>query len=218
MADRYLPALADFELTNDEQAVVEAALLTADPWGWSPGGKQAVNLTAVKNKIREYHLQRHEDSCCYCRRSLMGEFNLVIDREHVLSKSIPAYTSLTYTMWNLGVACKRCNMQYKGSKTDFVVFPDVATQYENEANYRLIHPNFDFYGEHLDRFAVEKGTKRIVKYLVIEGSAKGAYTYDYFNLRGLEIGSLDALQTGQQPTNLGDLAMKVQLLAEEYGQ
>lgn len=218
MADRYLPALSGFELTADEQAAVEAALLTANPWEWSPGGAQTASLAAIKVKIREYHLQRHEESCCYCRRSLEGEFNLVIDREHVLPKSTPAYRPLTYTMWNLGVACKRCNMQYKGMKTDFVVSPGVAAEYENEANYRIVHPNFDLYEEHLDRSAVAKGTKRIVKYSVVPGSAKGAYTYEYFNLRGLEIGSFDALQTGQAEPDLGDLAMKVQLLAKQYGQ
>lgn len=218
MADRYLPALTAFALTHDEQAAVNAALLTANPWAWSPGGAQGALLAAVKVKIRDYHLQRHGQSCCYCRRSLEGEFNFVIDREHVLPKSSPAYRLLSYTIWNLGAACKRCNMQYKGVKIDFVVSPNLAAEFENEANYRFVHPNFDLYEEHLDRCAVEKGTTRIVKYTIAEGSAKGAYTYDYFNLRGLEIGSFDALQTGQQRADIGELAMKVQLLAQEYGQ
>jgi len=74
---------------------VNAALLTADPSDWSQGGAQTASLAAVKVKTREYHLQRHEESCCYCRRSLEGEFNLVIDREHVLPKSTPAYRPLT---------------------------------------------------------------------------------------------------------------------------
>lgn len=218
MADRYLPALAAFELTHDEQTAVDAALLTADPWGWSPEGAQAPLLAALKVKIRNYHLQRHGKNCCYCRRSLEGEFNYVIDREHVLPKSTPAYRPLSFTMWNLGVACKRCNMQYKGAKTDFVVSPNVAAEFENAANYRFVHPNFDLYEEHLDRLEVKKGTSRIVKYTIMADSAKGIYTYNYFNLRGLEIGSLDALQTGQEAVDLGELAMKVQLLAQKFGQ
>lgn len=218
MADRYLPALASFELTQDEQAAVDAALQTADPWGWSPGGAQEALLVAVKVKIRNYHLQRHGENCCYCRRSLTGEFNYVIDREHVLPKSTPSYRPLSYTMWNLGVACKRCNMQYKGVKIDFVVSPNVAAEFENGANYRFVHPNFDLYEEHLDRLEVKKGTSRIVKYSIMEDSSKGTFTYDYFNLRGLEIGSLDTLQTGQQAADLGDLAMQVQLLAQQFGQ
>lgn len=218
MTDRYLPALSEFELTDDEQAAVDAALLENDPWDWSPKGTQGAFLAAVKVKIREYHLQRHEGSCCYCRRSLKGEFNLVIDREHVLPKSVPDYRSLTYTMWNLAAACKRCNMKYKGVKTDFVVFPGVSAEYESEANYRIIHPNFDLYEEHLDRSAVAKGTKQIVKYTVVGGSPKGDYTYTYFNLRELEIRSFDALQTGQAEPDLGEMAMKVQLLAKASGQ
>jgi hypothetical protein len=144
----------------------------------------------------------------------------VIDREHVLPKSVAQYKPLSFQMWNLGSACKRCNMQYEGSKTDFVVVPGNVGLLESANNYRFIHPNFDLFGEHLDRFSQEANDTVIVKYRVVEGSAKGAYTYDYFNLHGLEVGSFDEAQgrTQEDVDELGTLATAVRSLADAFGQ
>jgi hypothetical protein len=218
--DRYLPELSDFVIDEDEQAAIEAALATPDPWDWKPGGAQEATIQVLKTRIREYHLARHGHRCCYCRRNLHGEFLFVIDREHVLPKSVAQYRPLSFKMWNLGSACKRCNMQYKGSKTDFVVVPGDGGLLESANNYRFIHPTFDLFGEHLDRFSQEANDAVIVKYRVVEGSTKGAYTYDYFNLHGLEVGSFDDAQgrTQEDVDELGTLATAVRSLADAFGQ
>ncbi|MGY0798894.1 HNH endonuclease [Lysobacter sp. A286] len=218
MVDKYLPTLDAFTLTDDEQELLTSALATDDPWGWNPGRAQSKLLARVKAKIRDHHLQRHGNKCCYCRVNLHGGGPFMTDREHVLPKSIPAYRSLSYTMWNLGIACKRCNMEYKKGRTDFVVVPDDATLFAESANYRFIHPNFDLFRDHMSRLAQEVDEAVLVKYTAVPGSSKGAYTYDYFNLRGLEVNSFDQAQGLDSPDDFGEAVLEVRSLAEEFGQ
>ncbi|KRW59615.1 hypothetical protein AO726_12485 [Pseudomonas sp. TTU2014-080ASC] len=218
MIDRYLPALDEFALTVDEQNAVAAALTTLDPWGWSPGGAQSKAIASVKAKILSYHLQRHGHKCCYCRVNLYGGGAFMTDREHVLPKSIAGYRPWSYTMWNLGIACKRCNMEYKGSNTDFVVDPDDEAQLMESEGYRFIHPNFDLYREHMSRSSQEANESVIVKYTIVPGSLKGEYTYNYFNLRGLEVNSFDRAQGLQASESLGEAAVETRSLAEFFGQ
>lgn len=218
IVDRYLPALDAFMLSADEQSAVTSALASADPWEWNPGGAQSTAIASVKTKIRDYHLARHGNKCCYCRVNLHGGGPFMTDREHVLPKSVADYRPLSYTMWNLGIACKRCNMEYKKNRTDFVVAVDDPSLLEDGANYRFIHPNFDFYREHLLRFALEVEETVIVKYTVVAGSAKGAYTYAYFNLRGLEVNSFDKAQGLDTLEAPGEAAQAVRSLAASFGQ
>ncbi|QNB17606.1 HNH endonuclease [Paraburkholderia tropica] len=218
MVDRYLPALDAFVLTADEHSAVTSALASPDPWEWNPGGAQSIAIASVKTKIRDYHLARHDNKCCYCRVNLHGGGHFMTDREHVLPKSVANYRPLSYTMWNLSIACKRCNMEYKKNRTDFVVALNDASLLQEGANYRFIHPNFDLYREHLSRFAQEVDETVIVKYAVVAGSAKGAYTYDYFNLRGLEVNSFDRAQGLDTREVPGEAAQAVRSLAASFGQ
>lgn len=218
MVDRYLPALEAFTLTDPEQEAVAAALATGDPWAFDPGAAQSEAIASVKVKIRNYHLARHGNKCCYCRINLFGGGPFMTDREHVLPKSVANYRPLSYTMWNLGIACKRCNMEYKKNKVDFVVTADNPALLNSGANYRFIHPNFDLYSEHLSRSAMEADEAVLVKYTVLTSSPKGTYTYDYFNLRGLEIDSFDQAQGIERAEELGVFALEARELAETYGQ
>lgn len=218
VVDRYLPTLDAFTLTADEQEAVKSALATRRPWDWEPGGAEAVLIASAKAKIRDHHLKRHGNKCCYCRVNLYGGGPFMTDREHVLPKSIAAYRALSYTMWNLGIACKRCNLEYKKGRTDFVVASNDATLFADGANYRFIHPNFDLYREHMSRSAQEADEAVLVKYTIVSGSSKGAYTYGYFNLRGLEVDSFDRAQGLDAPENFGEAALAARSLAEDFGQ
>lgn len=218
MPDPYKPELDSFEFTNDEKAAIAQALETEKPWDWKPGGGTEETLKAVKQKIRDLHLKRHGDRCCYCRFPLHGGGRYVIDREHILPKSIEAFRHLAYTIWNLGISCKRCNMQYKGAKVDFVIDAADANAYQESANYRLIHPNYDLYKEHISFQIIANDDGTIVKYTKQPGSEKGPYTYDYFDLKARETNSYDAQQGRDAPEDLGEGALEAQALAREYGQ
>ncbi|RYZ68078.1 MAG: hypothetical protein EOP09_10010 [Proteobacteria bacterium] len=109
-------------------------------------------------------------------------------------------------------------MQYKKDKIDFIVDPTSAPSLLESSNYRLIHPNFDLYKDHIAVSMIQSDDITIVKYSRKEGSQKGAYTYDYFNLSELEIGSFDQSQGASHSEELNGAALEARMLAEDFGQ
>ncbi|WP_299846415.1 hypothetical protein [uncultured Paracoccus sp.] len=218
LPDPYQPSLDTCVFTDDEEAAIANALATEKPWDWRPGGAEEESLRSAKAKIRDCHLARHGDRCCYCRFPLHGGGHFIVDPEHVLPKSNNTYRPLAYAVWNLGISCKRCNMQYKGAKIDFVVDAVNDAAFQDSANYRLIHPNFDSYKDHISISMAMNDDTTLIKYTTHQGSEKGSYTYDYFNLREREVGTFDAAQGRDVPDELGNGAREARELAREYGQ
>lgn len=218
MVDAYVPVLTDLVLTEDEMTAIDAALKTATPWDWKPGGAQQGSLARAKNKIRAFHLQRHNGRCCYCRLSLHGGGRFMQDREHVLPKSKPHYKPFSFSTWNLGVSCKRCNMEIKRADDKFVVDKTNVAHYELSDNYNIVHPNFDLYEDHLCRFEMGAGPKSLVIFSVKPGSDKGAAMRDYFRLGELEVDSFDQVQGLDTQDTEFEIAVQVRELARKWGQ
>ncbi len=219
MVDRYLPALADFELGEEEAKAVEKALKTEKPWDWKPeDSSERQALRAAKDRILAYHLQRHGGNCCYCRTNLNGAGPFMTDREHVLPKGKPVYRPFSYAVWNLAAACKRCNMQFKRKGDAFVVDTTDFAKFQDSENYRFIHPSFDAYDEHLKRIAVQVDTKNIVTFINVEGSVKAVYTRDFFGLDELQVDSFDQAQGVIVENAETVFAAQVRALAKQFGQ
>lgn len=169
---------------NDLEVIATSKELGGDIWNNE-------NLIGIKARIKEYYLNYNNYECCYCRKNFIGEFSMVIDIEHILPKK--KYSDYMFDLENLNIACKRCNMNIKRDRTDFIV--DIATiipDYKLSSKYYFIHPNFDNYFEHMDYFVVIKNEKKIIKYTPL--SEKGKFTYDYFLLQKLEIDYLNYAQ------------------------
>ena len=148
-------------------------------------------LKPVKLEIKS-HYRGVKNRCCYCRRSLRGEFNLVIDIEHVLPQSL--YPKYIFSMKNLGIACKRCNMRIKGNNIDFLNSTFKKNKPFYKENYKIIHPNLDNYSKNLKRIVLEEDDFTFVKYTVVNGSSKGQYTYDFFKLHEFEEDQINKAQ------------------------
>lgn len=218
MPDPYHPALDEFVFEEHEQAAITSALATEKPWNWAPGGNDEATIKAVKVKIRQLHMQRHGSRCCYCRKNLHGGGHFVIDRDHVLPKSVEAYRPLAFSLWNIGVSCKRCNMQYKKNRVDFVIDQADLAALTDSTNYLLIHPNFDCYKDHISYLSKQDDDITIVKYTKVEGSEKGKFTFEFFNLKELEIGSHDEAQGRSTEHDLGPIATQARAAALAHGQ
>lgn len=215
MQDAYTPALSTLVLTSAEQNAVAAALAKVKPWN-----DQDPHIVIVKTKIRAHHLARHGDTCCYCRTILHGAGHFMIDREHILPKGNAAYKQYTFATWNLSISCKRCNMQFKGKDDSFLINKNDTTKFLLSSNYDFIHPNFDAWDKYLRREVKQVNTKILVKYTLVSKHSKGKYTYDYFNLKELEINSFDAVQ-GIKQRFLGavsNFVAKARDIAARYGQ
>lgn len=150
-------------------------------------------LKGLKEKIKEELKNRQKNVCCYCLRSFYGEFNYVIDIEHILPKHKFVYKM--FDLRNLAASCKRCNMKIKGRRIDFLSgsFDDENTCYNTES-YLFIHPNFDVFEEHISYTHNQKGRDVIVKYDVLNNSDKGEFSYEFFKLEKLSVHTYNVAQ------------------------
>lgn len=165
----------------------QAAVLGHNGWT-SP------SLADIKKKIKSYKRENLGEICCYCQRDTTSEFSMVLDIEHIIPKSVRVRHM--FTMKNLSVSCKRCNMQIKKADTSFLVFPidELPIRVFKSKYYKFIHPNLDNIEEHLELNISRKGRARIIKYLSPNHSEKGIFTYKYFKLRELEIDAANKAQ------------------------
>lgn len=219
MDDAYTPALKDFEFTEIEKAAITSVLATDNPWTLKRTDPLYKLVQEIKMKIQDFHLERHNYQCCYCRLNLRGAGPFNTDREHILPKSKPIYRDFTFTIWNLGVSCKRCNMEYKKERVDFVIDGTDLDALQTSKNYRLIHPNFDNYVEHISHSLIQVDGSIVQKFTKREGSDKAEYTYTFFNLRGLEVDGFDEAQGASEKEEvLSEGALEARALARRYGQ
>lgn len=218
MVDPYTPLLEEFSFTAAELAIIHLAIASDDPWNYKPA--TAANLAllkSAKDKILTFHLDRHGWNCCYCRTNLKGAGPFMTDREHILPKGKASYKGLSYTLWNLAAACKRCNMQFKRSSDEFVIDGDDPEALLKSENYRFVHPNFDRWEDHLSRFEFKVNSKNIVK-IVSKGSEKAAYAHDFFSLKDFEVDSFDAGQCLDSHDKETAAVMAFLELAKQYDQ
>ncbi len=181
-------------LTIEETEAIVVALTTDDPWAHKDFDEPIKSLlVSVKNKIKAFHLERVSDSCCYCSRSLK-DASIETDREHIVPKG--EKKSLTYNIFNLSVACKRCNMTYKNTKTDHITNLDsIEANLKDPGSYLIPHPNIDTYSDHLKRVALKVDTHELTAYG--RKTDKGRYLFDFVQLQMLCVDTLDVAQGGK---------------------
>jgi uncharacterized protein (TIGR02646 family) len=162
------------------------------------GGWDDPAASVVKKKIRRHLNECGIAFCCYCRVSMHGWHALTIDPEHILPKSI--YPQHTFHLLNLNISCKRCNMGVKKTDDSFFLEAQNCSAPFRSDIYTIIHPNLDRVEDHLDIEIRQRNRNYIRKYWVVNNSAKGLKTYEYFKLIELEVESVDEAQ-GLQTVN-----------------
>lgn len=189
------PTLASFQYSVDELAAIELALKLKNPWDETQDELKTVKgvLISIKKRIRDFHLLRQKNQCCYCRLNLTGGGSFMVDREHIVPKS--KFPRLTYEISNLSVACKRCNMEYKKNGVTFLAsLNNAESAHADKAQYKFIHPNFESYSSFITRHQRQEGDNIFVHFAFDRTCAKSDFTYKYFDLRGLEVNSYNAAQ------------------------
>lgn len=102
---------------------------------------------AFRKEVRDYYRAEQNFTCPYCGR-LREEFHGgQWDIDHIIPKS--SYPEYLYTPQNLAVTCKDCNTNK--SNKDPLSSPLVnGSPYPlNKSEYKIIHPHFDPYDEHI---------------------------------------------------------------------
>lgn len=162
------------------------------------------NLNPIKRKIKDHKRNCTYDLCCYCQRDITSEFNMVLDIEHIIPKG--ARVKHMFTMKNLSVSCKKCNMNIKNEDMSFLIddLENLPSNIFKSRYYKFIHPNLDNVFAHLERMVVQQGRTRLVKYHFPTNSDKGKYTYKYFKLKEFEIEKANEAQ-GRRRNKINNL-------------
>lgn len=161
------------------------------------GGRVWYNegLNRLKRKIKDNFTGNDTAQCCYCARFFGGEFNMVIDIEHVLPQD--TFPTERFTITNLNIACKRCNMEIKKADTSFIVnILAMGGNYYQPQHYKIIHPNLEVYTDNIVVKTIRWGDLAFTKY-VLRNQIKAKFTYNYFRLKELEIDTINQAQGGK---------------------
>ncbi|KAF1020348.1 MAG: hypothetical protein GAK29_03654 [Acinetobacter bereziniae] len=154
------------------------------------------NFNQLKNDLKIKLMEDFDCKCAFCQRSLSEDEKIVIDVEHVLPKK--KYVNYTFDIRNLVLSCRRCNTgSQKGQNTDFIVNLIQGFSYNENVdfsvnNYLFLHPRFENTYNYYKLISIQVGQDVFRRYKVISNHNKLKYTFKFFNLKKLEIGSLDS--------------------------
>lgn len=130
------------------------------------------DLLPVRREIREFYRDSQRLVCAYCLGPVSDRSAAGAPIEHIVPKS--QYLAFMFEPKNLCVICADCN-EYKSSRetlTDPVLVAHRVNYPANSVLFRIVHPHFDVYDEHIARF----------NRLYVECSDKGGYTIYACNL------------------------------------
>lgn len=185
-------------LTEEEHSFIQNWEKSPQDRNWNDK-----EFTTIKTKIKALKETQTSSRCCYCQRDFTGEFSFDVDLEHILPKK--KFPNYMFSLFNLSISCKRCNMNIKKERIDFLVSPFVPdTDAKSSEAYKFIHPCFDVIDDHLQKLLVQCGARRYTKYLVQNDSPKGRYTYEYFYLEQVERDNINDAIGASVPVQLSD--------------
>lgn len=195
MPDPYTPKLSSFRYTAIERRAIKWALKRENPWDVDKLKKTDLTvqersfvkaIVGFKKRVKTFHQKRQNNHCCYCGQNL---FNRPIeqDREHIIPKG--KEKSLTFSVFNLAVACKTCNMSIKNSKTSHLRGYRHSGLRDsrvilNSKNYNIPHPNIHDWEEHIDYSSSSVGRATVTHYR--PKTKRGRFAYYFFKLDELE--------------------------------
>lgn len=191
MSDPYTPKLSSFKYTGAERKAIKWALKRDKPWTVDKLKKKSLTaqerifVTAIvgfKNRVKEFHLKRQKNHCCYCGQNLRNR-PIEQDREHIIPKR--KATPLTFSVFNLAVACKTCNMSVKKGKTSHLRgyrrngLHDAKVILSSK-NYNIPHPNVHDRNDHIEHYSRTENGCTVTHYQ--PKTKRGRFAYYFFKL------------------------------------
>ncbi|GAA3918312.1 hypothetical protein [Litoribacillus peritrichatus] len=103
-------------------------------------------FSILRKQIKDHYLVEQNYTCCFCRQRIVVKSNRAWDAEHIISKS--THPDFMFEPRNLCISCPDCNNEKSDKQVldrdNRVRFP------ENSRAYKIVHPHFDKYEEHLN--------------------------------------------------------------------
>ncbi len=177
----------NYTFTKEENELIEKCLVKGHKsWG-------DACLSKLKTRLKEYLIKNQDEICCYCYRNISGEFLMVLDIEHILPKS--KYSEFMFNLNNLAISCKRCNMEIKRNRIDFIKdINEILNAPFDSNSYLFIHPTIDEYREHIKYVSAQVNEHKLVFYTIINDSEKGEFSVNFFKLNEFSIDSFNSAQ------------------------
>lgn len=132
-------------------------------------------MVNVRSAIRNHYIIEQNYKCCYCRQQTLQNHGLVWDCEHILPKAL--FPAFLFEPYNLALSCKECNQAKEKYRTDLIKEPCINYSMDSN-NYRIIHPHFDNYNDHIDVAYLDG----LIIFNIAPNSEKGKFTYLSCNL------------------------------------
>ena len=126
-----------YSFSSDEMDVINDNFTSHLDWG-----KGAFDL--LKLNMISHLREQQNNKCCYCKKHLGFDIKDV-DIEHIIPKSM--YGNFTFTSQNLALSCPACNT--KKSTSCVLQRQEIVRYPRSSANFKIIHPHFDNYSEHI---------------------------------------------------------------------
>jgi len=129
--------------TEDEKqaiAKLEAKGLKAKNWD-----SKRKFIKSFKENLREDMYEKQNELCAFCRIHVPLSC-VPMHREHIVYKD--EHPQWMFLPENLCIACPLCN-EFKGT-TEVLANPNTKTYPRNGSGFKIIHPLYDRYSEHVD--------------------------------------------------------------------
>lgn len=123
-----------------EELVVNDEKSLADYWD-----SNRTYIKSFKKNLRNDMYRKQNDLCAFCRIHVPLAC-VPMHREHIVYKNL--HPQWTFHPENLCVACPMCN-EFKGT-TEVLVNPKTKTYPQTGDGFKIIHPLYDRYSEHIE--------------------------------------------------------------------
>lgn len=101
-------------------------------------------FASIKENIKDHLRKEQSNQCCYCR-SMLGFDIRQTEIEHIIPKS--KEKNFAFISKNLALCCPGCNSSK--SIKDVLIIKNRAFFNLKSTDYKIVHPYFDKYSEHI---------------------------------------------------------------------
>lgn len=103
------------------------------------------SLDSIRSHIKKHYISEQKYRCCYCQQRLFADHGRPWDIEHVIAMALKC--AFMFEPRNLALACVECNQEKRATP---VVRGTRASFPARSENYRIVHPHFDDWSEHIE--------------------------------------------------------------------
>jgi hypothetical protein len=133
-----------YTYSTDEAATVQAFL--SAPKSERKGEYWSrPEVDSLRSGAKTYYIRIQQRRCCYCNQLILSQNHRAWDLEHIVPRETNA--DFMFEPKNLAASCIECNSA-KGAKQT-LVNSSRRTYPTRSSDYKIVHPHFDNFADHI---------------------------------------------------------------------